>query len=156
MWFDFVVNRTIKFLIKFLISATLIYIVWIWIGVYYQNLVLSLSKPILLLMGYSELQISALRLSNAYLVNFNLVPFLALVASLDIEMRRRIKLLIIGFLIMLIIHSTDLIAHFPAFFNFSEIAIIVVYSLPILNFGFPFLLWALWMIEFRGRRGVEE
>lgn len=148
MWLNFiVVNRIFKFLIKFFIFATLIFVLWIWIGVYYQNLVLAISRPILLLMGYSELQISALRLSDAYLVNFNLVPFLALIASLDIEMKRRIKLFIIGFIIMLFIHSMDLIAHFPAFFNLSEIAIIIVYSLPILNFGFPFLIWVLWMIE---------
>ena len=133
-------NKIERFLIKFFISATILFIIWIFVGIYYQNLVLFVSKPFLILMGY-ERYLPALRLGNAYLGNFNLVPFLALVVSIDADLRNRIKLLLFGFLIMLFIHSLDLIAHFPAYFQHSEFAILIVYSLPLLNFGFPFLLW---------------
>ena len=143
-------SRIERFLIKFFISATIFFIIWIFVGIYYQNLVLFVSKPFLILMGY-ERYLPALRLGNAYLGNFNLVPFLALVVSIDADLRNRIKLLLFGFLIMLFIHSLDLIAHFPAYFQHSELAILIVYSLPILNVGFPFLLWIIWFFSSQPR-----
>jgi len=134
------------FFLKFLTLSTLILVIWIYVGRFYQDLVLVFSKPILILMGYERF-IPALRLGDAYLVNFNLVPFFALILSIDLEIRKRLKLTIFGFILLFFIHCLDLIAHFPAVFNRSEFALAVVVSLPILNFGVPFLIWMMWIVK---------
>ena len=130
----------------YLWQVTFILLIWIYIGKFYQDLVLAFSKPILILMGYERF-IPALRLGDAYLVNFNLVPFLALIFSIKLENKKRLKLMLLGFFFMFFIHCLDLIAHFPAFFNKSQVAFAIVVGLPILNFGFPFIIWVLWVID---------
>jgi len=93
-------------------------------------------------MGYTQLQISAVRLSHAYLVNFNLVPLFALaIATPKMPLKSRIEMLAVGIPLIFLLHVFDLVAHFPMYFYDSEIAKFIVYSIGIGDVVLPFIIW---------------
>jgi hypothetical protein len=81
------------------------------------------AKLILLAMGYTPVQTSAVNLSGAYLANFNLVPLIALaIVTPKLGMRRRCEMLAMGIPLLFLLHVLDLIAHFPMYFYGSGLA----------------------------------
>jgi hypothetical protein len=133
-------KQLITFIARFFLSAVVILAIWYYVGSYYQNIVVGFSKPILLLMGYTEQHISALRLENVYLYNFNLVSFLALVIATPLKLKRRLKMLFAGIVGLLTVHVIDLIAHFPAYFN-NQMAIFVVDMIGVVGLVVPLAIW---------------
>ena len=115
---------------------------WYYIGEFYQGAIFFFAKLILLAMGYTPVQISAVNLSGAYLVNFNLVPLVALaIATPGWGLRERGEMLVIGVPILFLLHVMDLVAHFPMYFYGSEIAQVMVYSIGVGGVATPFIIW---------------
>jgi len=132
----------IVFLLEFLAASFVFLGVWYYIGEFYQGAVFFFAKHILLLMGYTPLQISAVNLSGAYLGNFNLVPLVALaIATPKLAVRKRIEMLAIGLPLLFLLHVLDLVAHFPMYFHGSWIAQLVVYSIGVGGVALPFIIW---------------
>ena len=71
-------KRILTFLLEFMAVSAVFLAVWYYIGEFYQGAIFFFAKHILLAMGYTLAQISAVNLSGAYLVNFNLVPLVGL------------------------------------------------------------------------------
>ena len=111
---------------------------------------------ILLLIGYAPLQISVVNLSGAYLVNFNLVPLVALaIATPGWGLRERGKMLAIGIPLLFLLRVLDLVAHFPMYFYGSEIARMMVYSIGVGGVATPFIIW-LALNLFLGRKALPK
>ena len=135
-------KQIIVFLLEFMVISFVFLGVWYYIGAFYQCAVFFFAKHILLLMGYTPLQISAVNLSGAYLGNFNLVPLVALaIATPKLAVRRRIEMLAIGIPLLFLLHVLDLVAHFPMYFHGSGIAQLVVYSIGVGGVAMPFVIW---------------
>ena len=135
-------RQILLFLLEFMFVSAIFLGVWYYIGEFYQSVVFFFAKHILLLMGYTPLQISAVNLSGAYLGNFNLVPLVALaIATPKLAMRRRIEMLAIGIPLLFLLHVLDLVAHFPMYFHGSGIAQLVVYSIGVGGVALPFIIW---------------
>ena len=135
-------KQIIIFLLEFMFVSAVFLGVWYYIGVFYQGAVFFFAEHILLLMGYTPVQISAVRLPNAYLGNFNLVPLVALaIATPKLAVRRRIEMLVIGIPLLFLLHVLDLVAHFPMYFYGSGIAQFVVYSIGVGGVAMPFFIW---------------
>jgi hypothetical protein len=100
----------VNFLAKFLILTIVLFIIWIPVGKVYLLLLVVVSKYVLLVMGYNaglvvENGVPMLFvyhghvavLDNAHLMNFNIIPLVALIlATPRIETARRIAMLAIG------------------------------------------------------------
>lgn len=132
------------FMLEFLAISAIFLAVWYYIGEFYQGAIFFFAKQILLVMGYTSLQISALNLSGSYLVNFNLVPLVALaIATPKLAMRKRCEMLAVGVPILFLLHVLDLVAYFPMYFYGSEIAQLVVYysSQGVGGVAMPFIIW---------------
>ena len=135
-------RQIIIFLIKFMTVSVVFLCIWYYIGEFYQSVIFFFAKNILIAMGYTRLQISAVRLSHAYLVNFNLVPLFALaIATPKIPLKSRIEMLAVGVPLMFLLHVFDLVAHFPMYFYDSEIAKFIIYSIGIGDIVLPFIIW---------------
>ena len=116
--------------------------VWYHVGEFYQDAVFFAAKFILLEMGYTTVQISAVNLSGAFLANFNLVPLIALaIATPKLAMSGRLELLAIGLPLLFLLHVLDLVAHFPLYFHGSGIAQLIVYSIGVGGVALPFVIW---------------
>lgn len=133
-------KQAILFVIKFFAAAAVLLPIWMYVGVYYQGIVLTISKPFLSLMGYSSQQISALNLTNTHLYNFNLVSFLSLTAATPLVLRERIRMLIAGLAVMLAVHVIDLMVHFPAYFN-NELALFILDAIGVIGLVVPLAVW---------------
>ena len=143
------------FLLEFLAVSALFLAIWYYIGEFYQVVVFFFAKLILLTMGYSPVQISAVNLSGAYLGNFNLVPLVALaIATPGWGLRKRGEMLAIGIPILFFLHVLDLVAHFPMYFYGSEFAQFIVYSIGVGGVAMPFIIWA--ALFFRKETGIKE
>jgi len=155
-------KQIIIFLLEFMAVSAVFLAVWYYIGEFYQGAIFFFAKLILLAMGYTPMQISALNLSGAYLVNFNLVPLIALaIATPKLAMRKRCEMLAVGIPILFLLHVLDLVAHFPLYFSGSGLARMVVYSIGIGGVAMPFIIW--FWIGYRDlfeglikKRGEEE
>ena len=135
-------KQIIIFLIEFMAISVVFLCIWYYIGEFYQCVIFFFAKNILIAMGYTQLQISAVRLSHAYLVNFNLVPLFALaIATPKIPLKSRIEMLAVGVPLMFLLHVFDLVAHFPMYFYDSEIAKFIIYSIGIGDIVLPFIIW---------------
>ncbi|NMX22066.1 hypothetical protein C5S30_06475 [ANME-1 cluster archaeon GoMg4] len=135
-------KQILVFLLVFMAVSAVFLGVWYYIGEFYQSAVFFFAKHILLLMGYTPLQISVVNLSGAYLGNFNLVPLVALaIATPKLAVRRRIEMLAIGIPLLFLLHVLDLVAHFPMYFHGSGIAQLVVYSIGVGGVALPFIIW---------------
>jgi len=135
-------KQILVFLLEFMAVSFVFLGVWYYIGEFYQGAVFFFAEHILLLMGYTPLQISAVNLSGAYLGNFNLVPLVALaIATPKLAMKRRIEMLAIGIPLLFLLHVLDLVAHFPMYFHGSGIAQLVVYSIGVGGVALPFIIW---------------
>ena len=130
------------FLLQFLAASATFLALWYYIGEFYQGAIFFVAKRILLLMGYTPLQISAVNLSNAYLGNFNLVPLVALaITTPGWRLRDRGEILAIGIPILFLLHVLDLVAHFPLYFHGSGVAQFIVYSIGVGGVAVPFIIW---------------
>ena len=90
-----------------------------------------------------------MNLSGAYLVNFNLVPLVALaIATPGWGLRGRGEMLGIGIPLLFLLHVLDLVAHFPMYFYGSEIARMMVYSIGVGGVALPFVIWAVFAFFF--------
>jgi len=99
-----------------------------YIGEFYQGAVFFFAKHILLAVGYTLAQISAVNLSGAYPVNFNLAPLIALaIVTPGWGLRERGEMQVIGIPLLFLLHVLDLAAHFPMYFYGSGIAQVIVY-----------------------------
>lgn len=129
------------FLLEFLTVSAVFLGAWYYIGVFYQGAIFFFARHILLAMGYSPLQISAVNLSGAHLMNFNLVPLVALaIATPKLLVRRRVEMLLIGVPVLFLLHVLDLVAHLMYFYG-SGIAQVVVYSIGVGGVAMPFIIW---------------
>ena len=130
------------FLLLFLLVSALFLGAWYYIGPFYQAAVLAVARVLLLLMGYTPLQIAAVNLSGAYLGNFNLVPLVALaIATPRLGLRQRLEMLAVGVPLLFLLHVIDLMAHFPLYFHGSKLAQVIVYSIGVGGVALPFLIW---------------
>ncbi|MFO7966288.1 MAG: hypothetical protein R6U44_01645 [Archaeoglobaceae archaeon] len=133
-------KQLILFVTKFFVAAAVFLFIWVYVGVYYQEVVLALSKPIIFLMGYTGQQVSALNLTNTHLYNFNLVSFLSLAVATPLVLRERMKMLVTGLVLMLTVHIIDLVVHFPAYFN-NEIALFILDAVGVIGLAVPLAVW---------------
>lgn len=133
-------KQVILFLIKFFVAAAVLLPIWMYVGVYYPSIVLTASKPFIYLMGYSSQQISALSLTNTHLYNFNLVSFLALTAATPLVLGERLRMLVTGLVVMLAVHVTDLVVHFPAYFN-NDLALFILDAVGVVGLVVPLAVW---------------
>ncbi len=133
-------KQVILFVIKFFAAAAVFLPIWIYVGAYYQDVVLTLSKPFISLMGYSSQQVSALNLTNTHLYNFNLISFLSLTVATPLALRERLKMLIAGLAVMLAVHVIDLAVHFPAYFN-NELALFILDAVGVIGLVMPLAVW---------------
>ena len=139
-------RQIIIFLIEFMAVSVVFLCVWYYIGEFYQCIIFFFAKNILIAMGYTQLQISAVRLSHAYLVNFNLVPLFALaIATPKMPLKSRIEMLAVGTPLIFLLHVFDLVAHFPMYFYGSEIAKFIVYSIGVGDIVLPFIIWFIFL-----------
>ncbi|MGC9445079.1 MAG: hypothetical protein ACP5E9_09180 [Candidatus Methanospirareceae archaeon] len=130
------------FFLAFMLVSALFLGAWYYIGPYYQIVVFSVARVLLLLLGYTPQQIAAVNLSGAYLGNFNLVPLVALaIATPRLVLRRRLELLGLGIPLLLLLHVVDLVAHFSLYFHGSKLAELVVYSIGVGGVALPFIIW---------------
>jgi hypothetical protein len=135
-------REILLFLLLFLLVSALFLGAWYYIGPFYQTAVFAVARVLLLLMGYTPLQISAVNLSGAYLGNFNLVPLVALaIATPRLAPRKRLEMLGIGLPVLFLLHVIDLVAHFPLYFHGSQLAQLIVYSIGVGGVALPFLIW---------------
>ncbi len=139
-------SSILVFLLEFMVVSIVFLGVWYYIGEFYQGAVFLVAKHILLLMGYTPLQISAVNLSGAYLGNFNLVPLVALaIATPKLELRRRIEMLAIGVPILFLLHVLDLVAHFPyakeMYIQSPGFATLIVDSIGVVGLAMVFIIW---------------
>jgi hypothetical protein len=138
------------FLLKFLAVSAVFLVVWYYLGEFYQGVIFFFAKLILITMGYTPVQISAVILSDAYLGNFNLVPLVALaIATPGWGLRDRGEMLAIGVPILFLLHVLDLVAHFPMYFYGSEFAQFIVYSIGVGGVAMPFIIWVVLALFFR-------
>ena len=141
-------RQIIIFLIEFMAVSVVFLCIWYYIGEFYQRVIFFFAKNILIAMGYTQLQISAVRLSHAYLVNFNLVPLFALaIATPKMPLKSRIEMLAVGIPLIFLLHVFDLVMHFPMYFYGSEIAKLVVYSIGVGNVAMPFVIWFVFFVK---------
>jgi len=141
-------RQIIIFLIEFMAFSVVFLCIWYYIGGFYQCIIFFFAKNILIAMGYTQLQISAVRLSHAYLVNFNLVPLFALaIATPKMPLKSRIEMLAAGIPLIFLLHVFDLVMHFPMYFYGSEIAKLVVYSIGVGNVAMPFVIWFVFFVK---------
>ena len=135
-------KQIIVFLLEFMAVSAVFLAAWYYIGEFHQGAIFFFAKHILLAMGYTTVQISAVNLSGAYLVNFNLVPLAALaIVTPKLGMRKRCEMLAIGIPILFLLHVLDLVAHFPMYFYGSGLARMVVYSIGVAGVAAPFIIW---------------
>lgn len=138
----------VNFLVKFLILTIVLFIIWIPLGKIYLLLLVWVSKYVLLVMGYNaglvvENGVPMLFvyyghvavLDNAHLMNFNIIPLVALIlATPRIGTVRRIAMLTIGVSVLFCIHVIDLVSHF------TDYEIIVIF-MAVGEVAVPFVLW---------------
>ena len=135
-------QRILLFLLEFLIISAVFLAAWYYIGALYQGAVFFFAQLILLAMGYTPWQISAVNLAGAYLVNFNLVPLAVLaIVTPKLAMRKRCVMLTVGVPLLFSLHVLDLVAHFPMYFYGSGFARMVVYSIGVVGVALPFIIW---------------
>jgi len=144
----------INFLVKFLILTLVLFLIWIPVGKVYLLVLAWVSKYVLLVMGYHTTPYAAdapafvcrgfmIGMEEyAHLVNYNSIPLVALIfATPNIELNRRIKMLLIGVSVLFCMHVIDFVAHFPLVCNGSGIAEAVVIFMAVGKFAAPFVLW---------------
>lgn len=135
-------REILRFFLAFMLVSALFLGAWYSIGPYYQSAVFGFARVLLLLLGYTPLQIAAVNLSGAYLGNFNLVPLVALaVATPRLMLRRRLELLGLGIPLLFLLHVLDLVAHFSLYFHGSRLAEVIVYSIGVGGVALPFIIW---------------
>ena len=135
-------KQIIVFLLEFLAVSAVFLAIWYYIGEFYQGAIFFFAKLILLSIGYTPAQISEVNLSGAYLVNFNLVPLVALaIVTPKLGMQKRCEMLAIGIPLLFLLHVLDLVAHFPMYFYGSGLARMVVYSIGVAGVAAPFIIW---------------
>ncbi len=150
-------KRILVFMLEFMAVSAVFLALWYYIGEFYQGAVFFFAKHILLAMGYTPVQISAVNLSGAYLVNFNLVPLVALaIVTPGWRLRKRGEILAIGIPILFLLHVLDLVAHFPMYFHGSEIAQMIVYSIGIGGVALPFIIWFVFAFFFRKKKALPK
>jgi hypothetical protein len=140
-------RQIVLFLLEFmLLSAGLLW-VWYHLGAQYQAVVFFVARLILLALGYSSEQIAGLDFTGAYLVNFNLVPLLALaIATPKLALLRRLEMLVIGVPALFALHVLDIVAHLPYFIEYYYLhrlgfATLVVDSLGVIGLAVVFVIW---------------
>ncbi|MEA1895537.1 MAG: hypothetical protein U9N36_10140 [Euryarchaeota archaeon] len=144
----------VNFLVKFLILTIVLFIIWIPLGKVYLLLLAGVSKYMLLVMGYHTTPYAAdapafvcrgylIGMEEyAHLVNYNSIPFVALIfATPNVELSRRIKMLLIGVSVLFCMHVIDFVSHFPMICNGSGIAEAVVIFMAVGKFAAPFVMW---------------
>ncbi len=153
-------RQIVLFLLAFLAISAVLLAVWYYIGAQYQAVVFFVARHILLALGYSSEQIAGLDFTGAHLVNFNLVPLLALaIATPKLSLRRRLQMLAIGLPILFSIHVLDVVAHLPHFIEYYYLhrlgfATLIVDSLGVIGLAIVFIIWfAICSTEFFSRAG---
>ncbi|KAA0001725.1 MAG: hypothetical protein FE048_05000 [Thermoplasmata archaeon] len=95
-------------------------------------------------------------LTNAELVNYNLIPFLALIIATPKISKWRIgKSLLIGLPIFFVFHIVNMVAHFPYYYENSSFARGIIFSFGIINMGLPFLLWFILCYDYASKTFIS-
>ena len=144
----------INFLVKFLILTLVLFLIWIPVGKVYLLVLAWASKAVLWVMGYhATMSVDGAPIfvcrgfmigmeEYAHLVNYNIIPLIALIiATPGIELNRRIKMLLIGVLVLFFMHVIDFVSHFPMYCSGSGIAETVVIFMAVGKVAVPFVLW---------------
>jgi len=144
----------VNFLVKFLILTLVLFLIWIPVGKVYLLVLAWVSKYVLLVMGYHTTPYAAdapafvcrgfmIGMEEyAHLVNYNSIPLVALIiATPNIELNRRIKMLLIGVSVLFCMHVIDFVSHFPMYCSGSGIAETVVIFMAVGEVAVPFVLW---------------
>lgn len=145
-------KEKIKFFGKFFLFSAILFALWVLIGRYYLIFLAQISTPLLHLLGYPVTLIineeiffsylgATMNLTESYLTNYNLVPFLALVFATPFNKWRMGKSLLIGLPIIFIFHLIDIIAHFPLYYDANAIANFITALSAITRLFIPFLIW---------------
>lgn len=141
------------FIGRFLMFSLLLFVIWIYIGKYYLISLAYVSKTLVGVMGYDAVLVineeiyflcrgAQIGLTGTELVNYNIVPFLALIAATPHLSRWRLgQSVLIGMPVIFVFHSINLIAHFPYYYNDSGFAEGVINAAGIVAMGLPFVLW---------------
>lgn len=143
------------FIGRFLLFSLVLFVVWVYVGRYYLMGVAGVSKVVAGLMGYDATLVvdhtiyfvcrgAQIGLTDTELANYNMVPFLALMAATPRMTLRRLGYgLLIGVPIIFLFHIFNLVAHFPYYFAGSTLAESVINAGGIISMGLPFVLWLL-------------
>ncbi len=150
-------KQILVFLIAFLTVAAALLAVWYYLGEFYQSAIFFCARPILLAMGCPapliDISFSHVAQESGYLINFNLVPLVALaIATPDLALRRRLEMLAIGMPILFLLHVLDLVAHYPMDVYGSMLAQMVVYSIGVSGVAVPFIVWFAIAVSFRSAK----
>ena len=140
------------FILAFIISSIILFFLWIHLGTYYLNSVAFTTKLFLDLLGYQTTLLYTptphfiykdvvVGLEGTDLVNFNIVPFLALIFATPYISRRRItQAIICGVPLLFLFHVGDLLAHFPYYDGYSYARVLISIA-ALMRMALPFLLW---------------
>ncbi len=148
-------NQILIFLLEFLVVSAVVLVVWYYyLGEYYQSAIFFCARPILLAMSCPpaliDISFSHVAQESGYLINFNLVPLVALaIATPNLIPRKRLEMLAIGIPILFLLHILDLVAHFPMDVYGSKLAQMVVYSIGVSEVAVPFIIWFAIAVLFR-------
>jgi hypothetical protein len=140
-------RQIVLFLFEFLLLSAGLLWVWYQVGAQYQAVVFFVARLILLALGYTGEQIAGLDFTGAYLVNFNLVPLLALtIATPKLSVRRRLEMLAIGVPVLFALHVLDIVVHLPHFIEYYYLhrlgfATLVMDSLGVIGLAIVFVIW---------------
>ena len=143
----------VNFLVKFLIFALILFLIWIPVGNVYLLVLAWVSKAVLWVMGYQVTLITdgspifiyhgvEVGMKDAHLANFNIVPLVALIlATPRIEPVRRVKMIAIGMFPLFALHIIDFVSHFPMYFGGSGIAETICIFMAVGEVAVPFVVW---------------
>ena len=144
----------VNFLVRFLALTVTLFLIWIPLGKVYLVLLSWVSKCVLWVVGYHATLVTdgtpfficrgyMIGMDEyAHLVNYNIVPLVALIlATPGIEIERRVKMLAIGLFLLFGTHVIDLASHVPMYCGGSGIAEVVVIFMAVIKVAVPFVIW---------------
>jgi hypothetical protein len=147
------------FFLRFLAASVLLYLLYIWAGIYYMRLVAYGARPLLAISGYRFVMEPALRITEE--ISLNPVVFFSLVIAVsNVRIRTRLRAAMIGFLILTAANSiTVFLSFLSAYRNSEQLWTGTEFFNLTINFFLPLLLWFLLLplrsLVFQPRRTEE-
>ena len=155
-------SESLKFFLKFVAYVIPLFALWIFIGKFYVESLMFLTK---IFFSFSNYAISSsgltyyvvhaglrlrMEMAKAVLVDFNIVPFFALIFATKAEWKKKLIYTGMGFLAILFIHALTMTFYIHYLFNVSE-PLYYFYSLStIINPALPFIIW--FLLFYQGKK----